>query len=146
MTYLPPFSFAEALAGPSERGSEPLAEGRDRRMCVRIDDNVEEQGRARLQGGFEPRREIARVLDADAGAAAGLRDRRMIDRQELAGVRIGVEHHGLAVLLIAEDLIVQDDEDDRQPVANDRLKLGPAMAEAAVARDAQHGAVGLGKL
>src|SRR5579872_5552633 len=133
---LPPLLAARGAAPCSERRSEPVAERRDRRVRILVNDHIEQHRLAGRQRLREPGTELGRILDPNTGAAASARDRRMIHRREIDRARIGVEHDRLAMLLVAEDLVVQHHGNDRQSIPDDGLEFGPAMAEAAVAGDA----------
>jgi hypothetical protein len=115
-------------------------------MGVLVDDDVKKRWLTRLQRRLELRAEISRVFNSHACATACAGDRRMIDRAKFASVRVGVEHDSFPVLLIAQNLVVQHDCDYGQLVTHHSLKLGPAMSEAPVAGDAEHGPVRLGEL
>ena len=96
-------------------------------LAAGIEALVPDPGAQRLVGVAEQLVQIAR------GDAAGAGDRGMVHRLEVADVGEVAEQAQLRVLLVAEDLVVQDDDDDRQPHAPRRLQLRPDVAEATVA-------------
>ena len=98
-------------------------------MCVGVDHNIKQKRFTRPQGFLELWRELCRILDAQGVATAGPCDGGVIYGREIHRVGVGVERNGFTVLLIAEDLIVEHDREDRQLVADNSLQLRPAMSE-----------------
>jgi hypothetical protein len=86
--------------------------------------------------------EVALLLDAGRLATAGARDGGVIHWAEFASVDVCVEDNGLTMFLLPENLVVQHDQRDRQPVPHKRLKLTPDMAEASIGGQADDLCIG----
>ncbi len=133
------------VSGRQGRGFllDRVVEG-DGRERLRIRHDVEQRDRIAGPGTVERGADLAGLFDTKSLAAAGPRDRGVIDGGEVADVGMVAEQQVLGMRLIAEDLVVQHHQHEAEAEPPRGLQLGPDMAEAAVADDADRPAVGAG--
>ncbi len=78
--------------------------------------------------------------------AASARNRCMVDRGELAGIRPTAEQNLFRVFLIPKDLVVQHQCDHRKLQPLHRLDLRPGMGKSTIAGDADNAPIGRSEL
>src|SRR5690606_26760730 len=98
-----------------------------------VDPNVDDIRHVEVLRRVQRKREFLHAVDMHAIASAGARDCDMIDRPEVAHIRMGVEPALFGVDLKAQYAIIEHDDDDTYLVAPGGLQLCPAMGESAVA-------------
>ena len=106
-------------------------------------DNDRSRCRERL---FENAAAFLRPFDREAGGTAGARNHREIDRLEVADIFGVPQEHHLLPFDLAERVVLDDDDFDRELVFDGGRQLGHQHRQAAIADKGDDLAVGIGHL
>ena len=138
-----PALFAGAL-GPGGGGEAHHGQG-DGRHHLRVYEGVDAGHLAGGEGAFQSGADLLRARH-QFGVGAEARRRLLVGHQpQFGGDGPPLEHDLLAVAGHAPGLVVEDDADEGQPVADGGVELGEVEAHRAVADNQQHAAVGVGQ-
>src|SRR5690242_11220586 len=118
---------------------------RERRL-QRIDDGLDEDRAGHRQGAGDELVAGRRVLDRNPGATAGLGDLREVDRLELDAVLGIAEEDHLLPFDLAQRVVLDDDDLDRQAVLDRGREVGHEHAEAAIADEGDDLPAGVSRL
>ena len=119
--------------------------GRHRRL-VRVDDRFDDDRSRHRERLLDDPAAIFRPFDRQPGRTAGARHHRKIDRLQVADIfRVAQEHH-LLPFDLAERVVLDHHDFDRQLVLHRGGDFGHQHAEAAVADEGDDLAIGIGNL
>lgn len=90
-------------------------------------------------------RQVVRITNPHAPAAAGLGHQAMVDVDKMAGAGVAAEFHRFGIPLETEYPIVQKYDQQRDIASHHRLDLGPAMGKTTVTDESDDWFVRFGK-
>ena len=90
------------------------------------------QGVLRARGFFDCSLEFSERCDLDTRAAAGSRDRNVVERPKMANTGVRAKATLLGVDLKPQYTVIQDDDGDTNAMSLGRLHLGPTMGKTAI--------------
>ncbi len=108
-------------------------------MGLRVCHDLDEQWPLPRQSILQITFQLARILDTNCRASAGLCDLDVIDGREMASRREATELRSLGIPLKAQNAVIEKDDDDRQFGPHHRFDFRPAMREPTIADESNNG-------